>query len=59
MFEHAGKLGLEGIVSKHGDRAYRAGRSSTGSKSKTRRLRAAVEDGDGHPKMVTAYAGTA
>jgi bifunctional non-homologous end joining protein LigD len=27
MFEHACKLGLEGIVSQHGDRAYRAGRS--------------------------------
>jgi bifunctional non-homologous end joining protein LigD len=26
MFEHACKLGLEGIVSKHRDRAYRAGR---------------------------------
>jgi bifunctional non-homologous end joining protein LigD len=26
MFEHAYKLGLEGIVSKHRDRAYRAGR---------------------------------
>jgi bifunctional non-homologous end joining protein LigD len=27
MFEHACKLGLEAIVSKHRDRAYRAGRS--------------------------------
>jgi bifunctional non-homologous end joining protein LigD len=27
MFEHACKLGLEGIVSKHRDRSYRAGRS--------------------------------
>jgi bifunctional non-homologous end joining protein LigD len=27
MFEHACKLGLEGIVSKHRDRAYRAGPS--------------------------------
>jgi bifunctional non-homologous end joining protein LigD len=27
MFKHACKLGLEGIVSKHRDRAYRAGRS--------------------------------
>jgi bifunctional non-homologous end joining protein LigD len=27
MFEHACKLGLEGIVSKRRDRAYRAGRS--------------------------------
>jgi hypothetical protein len=26
VFEHACKLGLEGIVSKHRDRAYRAGR---------------------------------
>jgi bifunctional non-homologous end joining protein LigD len=26
MFEHACKIGLEGIVSKHRDRAYRAGR---------------------------------
>jgi bifunctional non-homologous end joining protein LigD len=28
MFEHACKMGLEGIVSKHMDRAYRAGRST-------------------------------
>jgi bifunctional non-homologous end joining protein LigD len=28
MFEHAYKLGLEGIVSKHRDRAYRGGRST-------------------------------
>jgi bifunctional non-homologous end joining protein LigD len=27
MFEHVWRLGLEGIVSKHRDRAYRAGRS--------------------------------
>jgi bifunctional non-homologous end joining protein LigD len=27
MFDHACKFGLEGIVSKHRDRAYRAGRS--------------------------------
>ena len=26
MFEHACKLGLEGIVSKHRDRSFRAGR---------------------------------
>ena len=28
MFKHACKLGLEGIVSKYRDRAYRAGRCS-------------------------------
>ena len=34
MFEHACKLGLEGIVSKHRDRAYRAGRSTNWIKIK-------------------------
>ena len=34
MFEHACKLGLEGIVSKHRDRAYRAGRSANWIKIK-------------------------
>ena len=34
MFRHACKLGLEGIVSKHRDRAYRAGRSTNWIKVK-------------------------
>ena len=34
MFDHACKLGLEGIVSKHRDRAYRAGRSTNWIKIK-------------------------
>ncbi len=34
MFEHACKMGLEGIVSKHRDRAYRAGRTSNWVKVK-------------------------
>jgi ATP-dependent DNA ligase len=34
MFEHACKLGLEGIVSKHRDRAYRAGRCAHWIKAK-------------------------
>ena len=28
MFQHACRMGLEGIVSKHRDRAYRSGRCS-------------------------------
>ncbi len=34
MFEHACKLGLEGIVSKHRDRLYRSGRSTSWIKVK-------------------------
>jgi len=34
MSQHARKLGLEGIVSKHRDRAYRAGRSANWIKVK-------------------------
>ncbi len=34
MFEHACKLGLEGIVSKHRDRTYRAGRCAHWMKAK-------------------------
>ena len=34
MFEHAGRLGLEGIVSKRKDRPYRSGRSDDWVKSK-------------------------
>jgi hypothetical protein len=34
MFEHACKLGHEGIVSRHRDRAYRAGRSANWIKIK-------------------------
>ena len=36
LFCAACRMGLEGIVSKHKDRAYRAGMCPTGSKSKTR-----------------------
>ncbi|MGE5137910.1 MAG: hypothetical protein ACM3JD_00490 [Rudaea sp.] len=39
MFEHACKMGLEGIVSKHRERAYHAGRCSHWLKVKTRPLR--------------------
>jgi ATP-dependent DNA ligase len=34
VFEHACKLGLEGIVSKHREHAYRSGRSKTWLKVK-------------------------
>ena len=39
VFEHACKMGLEGIVSKRLGSTYRSGRSPTGSSSRTRRLR--------------------
>ena len=35
LFRHACLMGLEGLVSKHKDRPYRAGRSPTGSRSRT------------------------
>jgi ATP-dependent DNA ligase len=47
MFEHACKLGLEGIVSKHRDRAYRAGRSSNWIKIKNPASPAMVRAEDG------------
>ena len=47
MFEHACKLGLEGIVSKHRDRAYRAGRSSNWIKIKNPASPAMVRVEDG------------
>ena len=39
VFHHACKLGCEGIVSKRLGSLYRAGRSATGSSSRTRRRR--------------------
>ena len=39
VFKHACRLGLEGIVSKRRDLAYRSGRCRGGSRSRTRRAR--------------------
>ena len=39
VFEHACKMGLEGIVSKRLGSTYRSGRTATGSSSRTRRHR--------------------
>jgi ATP-dependent DNA ligase len=48
VFEHACKLGLEGIVSRHRDRAYRARRSANWIKVKNPASPATlrVEEGD-------------
>ena len=39
LFRHACLMGLEGLVSKHRDSVYRAGRSIAGSRSRTGSIR--------------------